>query len=40
MNMYFAMKHLHLVAIALSVLLFVVRYILMMANSPLNDKSF
>ena len=40
MNMYFAMKHLHLVAIALSVLLFVVRYILMMANSPLNDKKF
>ncbi|KLV01415.1 invasion protein [Photobacterium aquae] len=38
--MYFAVKHLHLVAIALSVLLFVVRYGLMMANSSWSDKKF
>ncbi len=36
--MYAAFKHLHMVAIALSVLLFVVRYCLMMANSSLLEK--
>ncbi|MGF1703900.1 SirB2 family protein [Photobacterium makurazakiensis] len=38
--MYTAVKHLHMIAIALSVLLFVVRYCLMMANSTLNEKKF
>ncbi|KLV04691.1 SirB2 family protein [Photobacterium ganghwense] len=38
--MYTAVKHLHMLAIALSVLLFVVRYGLMMADSPLNQKKF
>ncbi|MGF1683656.1 SirB2 family protein [Photobacterium minamisatsumaniensis] len=38
--MYTAVKHLHMIAIALSVLLFVVRYFLMMANSTLNEKKF
>lgn len=33
-------KHTHLLAIALSVLLFVVRYIMMMANSSLLNKTF
>ncbi len=40
MMMYMAMKHIHLVAIALSVLLFVTRYIMMMANSSLLNKKF
>ncbi|MGF1726242.1 SirB2 family protein [Photobacterium nomapromontoriensis] len=38
--MYTTVKHLHLIAIALSVLLFVVRYVLMMANSTFNEKKF
>ena len=38
--MYAAFKHLHMVAIALSVLLFVVRYCLMMANSSLLEKKY
>ncbi|PSW13955.1 invasion protein [Photobacterium sanctipauli] len=38
--MYTAVKHLHMIAIALSVLLFVTRYALMMANSTLNEKKF
>ncbi len=38
--MYAAFKHLHMVAITLSVLLFVVRYCLMMANSSLTEKKF
>lgn len=36
--MYEAMKHLHLLAIALSVLLLTLRYILLMANSSLLQK--
>lgn len=36
--MYVALKHTHMLAIALSVLLFVVRYGLMMANSPLLER--
>lgn len=38
--MYAAFKHLHMVAIALSVLLFVFRYGLVMANSSLLEKKF
>ncbi|GAB3527675.1 invasion protein [Photobacterium proteolyticum] len=38
--MYAAFKHLHMLAIALSVLLFVVRYCLLMANSSLLEKKF
>lgn len=38
--MYAAFKHLHMVTIVLSVLLFVVRYCLMMANSTLIEKKF
>ncbi|MGF1690266.1 SirB2 family protein [Photobacterium kagoshimensis] len=38
--MYAAAKHLHMVAIVLSVLLFTIRYCLMMANSTLNEKKF
>ncbi|MEH6533919.1 MAG: SirB2 family protein [Photobacterium frigidiphilum] len=38
--MYESVKHLHFVAIALSVSLFIVRYCLMMANSPLLGKKF
>lgn len=36
--MYAAAKHFHMLAIVLSVLLFTVRYCLMMANSTLNEK--
>ncbi len=38
--MYMAMKHIHLTAIALSVLLFVTRYIMVMANSSIINKKF
>ncbi|KXI24082.1 SirB2 family protein [Photobacterium sanguinicancri] len=38
--MYAAAKHFHMLAIVLSVLLFTVRYCLMMANSTLNEKKF
>ncbi|MCQ1057359.1 SirB2 family protein [Photobacterium sp. DNB23_23_1] len=38
--MYTAVKHLHMLAIALSVTLFILRYCLMMANSTLSDKKF
>ncbi|MGR5154671.1 SirB2 family protein [Photobacterium swingsii] len=36
--MYAAAKHIHMLAIVLSVLLFTIRYCLMMANSTLNEK--
>lgn len=39
-TMYPAIKHLHMLAIALSVTLFILRYCLMMANSSLNEKKF
>ncbi|MEZ8097080.1 SirB2 family protein [Photobacterium swingsii] len=38
--MYAAAKHIHMLAIVLSVLLFTIRYCLMMANSTLNEKKF
>ncbi|ELR63426.1 Protein sirB2 [Photobacterium marinum] len=38
--MYAAFKHLHMTAIALSVLLFVARYLMVMANSSLIEKKF
>jgi uncharacterized membrane protein SirB2 len=38
--LYITVKHLHLTAIAFSVLLFVARYIMMMANSSLLNKKF
>ncbi|WP_299022416.1 SirB2 family protein [uncultured Photobacterium sp.] len=38
--MYAAFKHLHMVAIALSVIMFVIRYGLMMADSSLTEKKF
>ncbi|MGB2078762.1 MAG: SirB2 family protein, partial [Vibrio sp.] len=36
--MYMAMKHIHLLSIALSVCLLSLRYVLMMMDSPLRDK--
>lgn len=38
--MYTAVKHIHLFMIACSVLLFVVRYVLMMVDSDLRNKAF
>lgn len=38
--LYTSMKHVHLLAIALSVLFLTVRYILMMMDSPLLNKKF
>ncbi|MGF1739057.1 SirB2 family protein [Photobacterium satsumensis] len=38
--MYTAVKHLHMLAIILSVTLFILRYCLMMANSTLSEKKF
>ena len=38
--LYTSMKHIHLLAIALSVLFLTVRYILMMMDSPLLQKKF
>lgn len=38
--MYTAVKHIHLFMIACSVLLFVVRYVLMMVDSELRNKAF
>ncbi|TVO39934.1 SirB2 family protein [Vibrio algivorus] len=38
--LYTSMKHVHLLAIALSVLFLTVRYILMMMDSPLLQKKF
>lgn len=38
--LYTSMKHVHLLAIALSVLFLTVRYILMMMDSPLLHKKF
>lgn len=38
--MYTAVKHIHLFMIACSVLLFVVRYALMMANSEIRNNAF
>ncbi|UJF18801.1 SirB2 family protein [Vibrio sp. SS-MA-C1-2] len=38
--MYAAVKHIHLLAIALSVTLFVFRYILLMANSKMLEKKW
>ncbi|OAN18702.1 invasion protein [Photobacterium jeanii] len=40
MEYYFQLKHIHFLFIALSVLLFTVRYCLMMANSALLEKKF
>lgn len=36
--MYFAVKHIHLLSIALSVSLFIFRYILVMRSSPMLEK--
>lgn len=38
--LYTSMKHVHLLAIALSVLFLTIRYILMMMDSPLLQKKF
>lgn len=38
--LYTSMKHIHLLAIALSVLFLTVRYVLMMMDSPLLQKKF
>lgn len=38
--MYTAVKHIHLFMIACSVLLFIVRYALMMVDSDLRNKAF
>ncbi|MFV0574565.1 MAG: SirB2 family protein [Vibrio sp.] len=38
--LYMSLKHIHLISIALSVLLFTIRYILMMMDSPILNKKF
>lgn len=40
MNMYVALKHIHLMTIALSAGLFLTQYILMVTNSNLQQKKF